>query len=144
MNWGKSIVLAFVLFAMLIITLVVKSMQHDVNLVAPDYYEEELAYQDQIDRIHNFNDLLEKPVIQKTSGQIILSFPSALAGKMVTGEIHFFRPSDHSIDQKFKIQLNKNDSQVFSTTSFGKGLWKAKLRWESDSKEYFSEQRIVI
>lgn len=144
MNWGKSIILAFVLFAGLIITMVVMSMQYDVNLVAPDYYEEELAYQDQIDRITNFENLAVKPVFDKTSNQIILTFPAEIAVNIKDGEILFFRPSDHKVDRKFELKLDDNHKQVFASSILSKGLWKAKLKWSNGSKEYFTEQTIVL
>ncbi|MEO9802169.1 MAG: FixH family protein [Reichenbachiella sp.] len=144
MNWGKSIILAFVLFAALIITMVVISMKHDVNLVAQNYYEEELAYQDQIDRMQNFKDLKDKPMIVKSGNLIVLSFPAELAGQIETGEIHFFRPSDHAIDKKIELKLDDEFKQSFPMSVFGKGLWRTKLSWTAANKEYFSEQRIVL
>lgn len=144
MNWGKSIVLAFILFAGLIITMVSISMQHDVNLVADNYYEEELAYEDQMNRIRNYENLKDKPSISRKSDQIILTFPGNIADQMEQGEIHFFRPSDHKIDKKIKIKLNQNHQQTFPVSSFGKGLWKTKLNWNSKEKEYFFEEKIVL
>lgn len=144
MNWGKSIVLAFVLFAGLIITMVVMSMQYDVNLVAPDYYEEELAYQDQIDRITNFENLENKPSLDKSDGQIILTFPADLAGNINNGEILFFRPSDHKVDRKFALKLDSSNQQVFAASILSKGLWKAKLKWTAGTKEYYTEKTLVL
>lgn len=144
MNWGRSIVLAFVLFAGVIITMVSISMQHDVNLVAVNYYEEELAYEDQMNRIRNFEGLPIKPTVIKNGGQIVLSFPSEVADKMRNGEIHFFRPSDHKFDKKIEIKLDHQYRQTFPVSLFGTGLWKTKLNWNSDEKEYFFEQKIVL
>ena len=144
MNWGKSIILVFALFAALIISMVVISMQHEVNLVAPNYYEEELAYEDQINRIRNFNSLEIKPTISQKGNQIVLTFPMAIADQMKSGEIHFFRPSDQSIDKKIEIKLDENYRQSFNTGALGAGLWKTKLRWKSASQEYFFEQKIVL
>lgn len=144
MNWGRSIVLAFVLFATLIVTMVSISMQHDVNLVAHNYYEEELAYQDQIDRIQNFETLRDKPTIEKSGNLIVLSFPSELANHIETGEIHFFRPSDHRVDRKIEVKLDSDFRQLISVSAFSKGLWRAKLSWTAGNKEYFSEKRIVL
>ncbi|UXX78488.1 FixH family protein [Reichenbachiella carrageenanivorans] len=144
MNWPRSIILAFVLFAGLVITMVVISMKHEVNLVAHNYYEEELAYQDQIDRIQNFNDLADKPTIIRRGEEIIVTFPIHLASEIQSGEIHFFRPSDNSIDKKIELKLDQAYSQSFPTNGLGKGLWKTKLRWKSNDKEYFSEQRFVL
>ena len=44
MNWGKSIVLSFILFAAFIGTLVTVCIRQDISLVSKDYYEEELQY----------------------------------------------------------------------------------------------------
>lgn len=144
MNWGKSIVLAFVLFAGLIITMVYMSMQHDVNLVADNYYEEELAYEDQMNRIRNFESLVDKPSVKRIGSQIVLSFPSDVADNIQNGEIHFFRPSDHKVDKKIRIKLNQEYQQVFPVSAFGSGLWKTKLNWNDQGKEYFFEQKIVL
>ena len=59
MNWGKSIILAFVLFAGFIATLVVVCVREDISLVSKDYYKEELLYQDQIQRLNNASQLKE-------------------------------------------------------------------------------------
>jgi len=64
MNIGKWIVVAFVLFAAFIGTLVVVCVRQDVSLVSRDYYRQELAYQNQIQRLNNTAALLEKPVIR--------------------------------------------------------------------------------
>ncbi|SMD31966.1 FixH protein [Reichenbachiella faecimaris] len=144
MNWGKSIVLTFVLFAVLIITMVTISMQHDVNLVADNYYEEELAYEDQMNRIRNFEALKDKPTIVRNGDKIVLSFPVQIARQIESGEVHFFRPSDHGVDKKIKIKLNNQYQQSFPASVFNAGLWKTKLRWKSENKEYFFEQQIVL
>lgn len=144
MNWGKSIVLAFVLFAGVIITMVYISMQHDVNLVAVNYYEEELAYEDQMNRIRNFESLPYKPTVTRVGSQIVLSFPSEVADQMKNGEIHFFRPSDHKFDKKIEIKLDPQYRQTFPVSLFGTGLWKTKLNWKTSNKEYFFEQKIVL
>ncbi|WP_422359058.1 FixH family protein [Reichenbachiella sp.] len=144
MNWGKSIVLAFVIFAGIIITMVSISMQHDVNLVAVNYYEEELAYEDQMNRIRNYESLRNKPMVKKDGNQIVLSFPSEVADQMKDGEIHFFRPSDYKSDKKIEIKLDHQYRQTFPVSLLGSGLWKTKLNWKSKDKEYFFEQKIVL
>lgn len=144
MNWPRSIILVFVLFVGLVVTMVVISMKHKVNLVAHNYYEEELAYQDQINRIQNFEDLSDKPTVIKQGHEIIVTFPSLVANEILSGEIHFFRPSDNAIDKKIELKLDQAFSQSFPTAALGKGLWKTKLSWKTNDKEYFSEQRIVL
>lgn len=145
MNWGKGIALSFVVFAGIVITMVTIAMKQDVNLVAPNYYEEEIAYQDQIDRISNFESLAIKPEIMKVGDQIEVTFPQEIAASILEGEILFFRPSDRNKDVKAILKLNDSLKMYFSVKQFSKGLWKTKLRWKSSGDiEYFTEKRIVI
>ena len=51
MNWGKSIVLSFVLFAAFIVTLVTVCLRQDISLVSKEYYKEELQYENQLTRL---------------------------------------------------------------------------------------------
>ena len=44
MNWGTWIALSFVLFALFIGALVVVCVRQDINLVALDYYKQEIDY----------------------------------------------------------------------------------------------------
>lgn len=64
MSIGHWIVVSFVLFAAFIGTLVAVCLREDISLVTKDYYQEELAYQDQIQRLNNVAELKEKPVIR--------------------------------------------------------------------------------
>ena len=51
MDWGKGILLTIIAFVGFIMTLVVISVrQDDIHLVAENYYEKEIKYQDQIER----------------------------------------------------------------------------------------------
>ena len=51
MNWGNKIMLSFSVFVAIIITMVVVSMKQDVFLVSEDYYDKEVKYQNQIDKM---------------------------------------------------------------------------------------------
>lgn len=142
MNWGHKITIVFILFAGFVATLVTICVKQDFFLVAPDYYEEELAYQQQIDKMKNFQLLNEKPTLTKSEGQVILSFPSQLSVEQ--GEIHFFRPSHAGLDQKFEIKLNTAGQQVFEQSQFNSGLWKTKLSWKDQQHSYFNESTIIL
>ena len=78
MHYGKSIVVAFILFAMFIGTLVTVCIREDVNLVSPDYYEEELAHGQKIRllpmRIH-LSASLKFLLVQRVFGLAMKIFP---------------------------------------------------------------------
>ena len=147
MNWGYKIVVAFVLFAAFIGTLVGICVNQDISLVAKDYYRQEIAYQEQIDRMANQQALAQKPVVayQRKAGQAVLTFPDPIKDEISQGSVHFFRPSDAKLDNKFAIRLNPEGLQYFDLSQYQKGLWKVKLQWASQSgKEYYDEMTIVI
>ena len=141
MNWGKSIIIAFACFAGVIASLVTISMKQDVNLVADDYYKQELAYQDQIDRKDNYNKLEDKPVVLlDASGNFIdVQFPPELIKRWNSGQIHMFRPSTSKWDKKYEIALDQSGKQRIDITALPGGVWKAKINWKSDNEEYYTE-----
>ena len=69
MNWGKSIVLSFVLFAVFIGVLVAVCVREDISLVSRNYYNEELDYQTKMNGARNVDQLSQKPEISLTERQ---------------------------------------------------------------------------
>lgn len=127
-----------------IISVVWYSMTLDVNLVADNYYQQELAYEEQITRMKNTDGLIDQPTFNLSANKklIVLTFPEAHLPEK--GQITLFRPSDFTQDRKFKIRLDEEHQQGFVTESLMPGLWKAKVLWEKNGKPYYKEFVIVI
>jgi nitrogen fixation protein FixH len=144
MNWGWKIAIVMAIYMIGIIAVVWYSMTLDVNLVAEDYYQQELAYEEQITRMKNTGMLAEKPTFNFSTDRklIVLTFPSELSPE--SGIITLFRPSDFTQDRKFKLALDEENQQGFVTESLIPGLWKAKVLWEDEGRSYFQEFTIVI
>ena len=49
MNWGQKIILAYLTFIILLVVMAYQSFNTKVDLVAKDYYRQELAYQERIE-----------------------------------------------------------------------------------------------
>jgi hypothetical protein len=142
MNFGNWIVVAFVFFALFIGTLVTVCVKQDISLVSKNYYSDELVYQDQITRINNTNALLSKPEFNKREGgSIEISFDQQY--KIEKGEVKFFCPSNPNADKNFAF-MTSNNTQQFDITSFPKGMYKARVYWSMDGKEYYFEEVIYI
>jgi len=146
MNWGKGIIVAFVLFAGVIGTMVIIAMKQDVSLVSADYYKQEIDYQSQIERHNNYNELSIKPSIKKEKGRsLVLEYPAPLLKSFISGEVLFFRPSDANLDRKYKIQLDEKGKQKFDLEGMMKGMWKVRISWKDKvNDEYFSETILNI
>ena len=144
MNWGWKIAIVLAIYMTGIISVVWYTMTLDVNLVAEDYYQQELVYEEQIDRMKNSEALENRPTVKFSSNRnyVVLTFPKELSPE--NGLITFFRPSDFTQDRKFKLELDVENQQGFVTASLKPGLWRAKLLWEKEGKSYYEEFVIVI
>jgi len=146
MNWGWKIVVLYSGFVVMTLAMVFYFMGHKVDLVAEDYYKQEIEYQDQIDKINNTKSL-EQPIIFEFSAAqriVKINFPSEHLTKGLNGKIHFFRPSDSSMDKMFDINPSENGEQVIAIGSLSKGLWKIKISWSAAEKEYYDEKIITL
>ena len=141
MNWGKWIIVSFVLFAAFIATLVTVCMRADVGLVSKDYYKEELEFQKQITRMENTSALASKPTILAGDGRIEIAFDFREFEK---GELMLFRPSDARLDKKFQLQTSTSELQQFPTDKIDPGMYRARMQWTMKGKEYFYEQVIYL
>jgi nitrogen fixation protein FixH len=145
MNWGHKITIVYLTFMAFTIGLVVICMkQKDLFLVSNNYYEEEIAYQDKIDKMHNFEKLQAKPEWQYDQGQQVLEFRFPEGFSWASGEIYFFRPSDANQDMKISIRPDGNGRQTVNTQNLSKGLWKVKLQWDEQGKAYYHEKVLVL
>jgi hypothetical protein len=142
MNFGKWIVVAFILFAAFIATLVTVCVQQDVSLVSKDYYKEELGYQDQIHRLNNTAALAEKPVIKIVDHALQVEFNQF--AQVENGELKLFCPSNATMDRTFTVPASGVTTQTFEINSLQKGMYRAKLFWEMDGKEFYQEEVIYI
>lgn len=146
MNWGNRIILAFVLFFGVIFTMVYISINTEFSLVADNYYEQELAYEDQLDRIRNVNALEFKPEfsIDRTGLKVSLSFPEGVAQNIKSGKVKFYRSSSARHDKEVELKLNENNRFEQDISQFVVGAWKLQLYWTDGSKEYYQEIDFVI
>jgi nitrogen fixation protein FixH len=120
------------------------SMTKDVDLVANNYYEKEIKYQEQIDLLKKTNGLTENAKIEIAEGGINITFPEASDMKSIKGFVNFYRPSDSKKDFTIPVTLDENGMMKIGNDKLTKGLWKVRLSWESSGEKYFTEQTIII
>lgn len=142
MNWGKWIVVSFILFALFIGTLVTVCVREDVSLVSKNYYQEELQFQQQITRMNNTDGLTEKPAIRVTNGMLEISFNGFAS--LEKGHLTLFRPSDGRLDKQYELQAVQENVQRFDVSNLPAGMYKAKMSWSSEGKEYYLENIVNL
>jgi len=142
MNWGKWIVVAFLLFAGFMAVIVTISMKQDVNLVSSQYYQDDLDFQKQLNRKNNTASLARQPEIALTDQQLQIIFPEKTS--IESGVIKLFRPSSGKLDQNFVLQPSAETTHVFALKPLDKGAYRIKMTWKMEDKEYYIEKFIVI
>jgi hypothetical protein len=141
MNWGNWIIAAFVFFAVFIATLVTVCMRQDISLVSSTYYQEELAYQQQIERTANALNLVEKPVIRVAqAGVVEVGFQQPTE----QGKLQLFCPSNAAMDRAFDIGRSADPLRHFDVQGLQRGMYRAKLQWTAQGREFYIEQIINL
>ncbi|MFZ5972743.1 MAG: FixH family protein [Bacteroidota bacterium] len=142
MHFGKWIVVAFVLFAGFIATLVTVCIRADVNLVSKNYYQEELKHQNKIDKVQHTALLAAVPALTASEGKILLQY--ADFAKVDGGTLRVLRPSDPSLDHDFDLSDWNSETHVYELTNWSRGLYRITLEWTMNGTEYYLEKTVVL
>lgn len=138
MNWGLRIVIVYGVFIAAIMTLVILSSNQRIDLVREDYYAAELKHQDRIDDISNASALLSPITVRRIENGILLSLPSEMRSKKITGNVLFYRPSDVRLDRKLELNPDSLGSQLLSVDLYP-GIYQIQTQWNDGFKNYYSE-----
>ncbi len=145
-NWGTGIVVGMVLFMGFIATLSIKMLYTKIDLVDENYYELGIEHEQHMKQVRN-TKALSQPIGIETNFSTLslgLTFPKEFSNKAVKGTVLLFYPADKNEDTKYALQLNDQLKQKISLKKLKKGVWKVKLHWSCEGKDYYYEKEIVI
>lgn len=142
--WGWGIAAVYAVFAASTLGFVAFTMTHRVELVAPDYYRQELNYEQQIARQRRASNLTQQVTCLLTHDQknIELRFPAGM--KEISGKMHLYRPSDSLMDYEIQIAPDAEGRQLVPADRLTRGLWRAKITWQSQKQEYYEEFTLMM
>lgn len=142
-NWGTGIVITFVLFIGFILYFVIKASTdttYEYDLVAEDYYKDELEYQQKIDKLENAKQLSTNIAISTTENGVNIQFPTDLNPAKIKGTVYLYRPSDRVLDRSIPIALN-GTSQEISKALLIAGRWDIHVDWTYEGTSYLFVQK---
>lgn len=142
-NWGAKIALLYGGFVALIVVLVAGSMRQDFDLVSPDYYSQEIKYQQVIDAGKNQAALSAPVSVHANETMVSIDFPVEFANKTMNGTVQFYSPVNAAWDKTVKMTNTGNSisvprSELHSTT------YTIKMNWEADGKKYYQETSLNL
>jgi len=144
MNWGNKLILIFLAFGGMISYMVYRCMQTPVDLVAKEYYRDELVYQDVLDETKKANELKDTASLHQQAAAIVLQLPEEMKNTAVKGSILFYCPSGQAKDRRIPLSVDTAARQEIGAGVVLPGHYRVKIEWESRGVKYFTEQPFVI
>lgn len=144
--WPLAIVTWFIIFGSALVAWVSVTVRLKTDLVSNDYYEQEVRFQHQLDRLNRTTAIRSQISIayDAQKREVTLHLPPSHLAPKPTGQIHFYRPSHASLDHKVPLAVDAAGFQNIPAGALRGGLWNVRLQWTFSGAEYFLEQVIVV
>jgi Predicted integral membrane protein linked to a cation pump len=144
--WPYGIILTFVLFISGTIALIVIACRNDSDLVSSNYYEEEIRFQNQIDRMQRGQELGDEAGVAYNGEQqkIVVTVPAGHVQGATQGRIHLYRPSAAGLDRNIELKPDANGTQSIDAAQLQPGLWKVKVYWTANGSDYRVDGKVVV
>ena len=144
--WPVSIIAFFTVALIGCGSFVAFCSRHPADLVAADYYEQELRYQRRLESIQRArqNARLVSVTYDPAGKRIRVCLPPSQSPARAAGQIQLYRPSAAGLDRQLKLAPGADGVQSIDAASLAPGLWKVRVSWTVDRQEYFIDQKVVI
>jgi len=137
---------SFTLMVSGLVVFIVFASRQKMDLVSGDYYQKELAHQQEMDR-----ELRSLPF----AGQVNISFSPAeqsllvrfdggLAADVLDGSIELYSPADASADRSIALALDAQGQQRIPVEGMSSGKWKADIRWRTPQSDFVRKQTLFL
>jgi len=144
MNWGWRITIFLTLFIGFIMYMVIYSFGVSSDLVAEDYYNQEIQYQQNIEAQKNAIQFTDDVFIKSNNEQISIEFPESFNINIEKGNILFYRPDNAKLDKSIDLKLEKDNTQSIDKSLFIEGMYKVTIQFISEGKTYLFNKEIWI
>ncbi len=146
-NWGHGIalfLLVFVLTTVGVVVLILTDDAYNHELVSENYYEDELKYQEEIDKVNNASKLSSTVKYRVSKEGVLLTFPSDFDYQEVTGIIKMDRPSKKILDFTMPLNLDENFQILIPAEKAIEGKWKLKIDWKAGEEEFMFKANVRL
>lgn len=145
-SWPISIFVVYVVFVGMFIAVYIVGSRRNNDLVAENYYEQELKYQDRIDQMKNVHSLDAIPTagFDISRQDVVIGLPAEVLTDDLKGMIYFTRDDNSALDFKQVMKLNADAKQSISMQGRPAGKWSCAISWTNASKKYYWKTVIVF
>jgi hypothetical protein len=144
--WPYAIIAWFVLFALALAVWVTVALRQNMDLVRSDYYEEEMRFQQHLDRLNRSAGLQSRVTLGYDPGPrlVTLRLPATAVASPTTGRIQFYRPSNAALDFELPLAVDAAGVQQLDVSSVRGGQWRVRVTWSAAAQSYFVEKSLVL
>lgn len=143
-NWGTGIVIAFAVFITFILYFVLKvqsDAKYNNELVVEEYYKHDALFGDEMVRVQNAQDLVQKPTITSVDKGVSIVFPDVFSPEKIKGKVIFYRSSNKKLD--FEVPIS-SASLLVPIKDLVPGRWEINMEWQYEGKQYLTKETIYI
>ena len=132
------------MFTSYIVGFVIFASRQKNGPMREDYYDQEIRFQKQIERVQRSAPVLaDADINYNRAGELVTVRLPSVKQSNVDGTVSFYRPSDASLDTSVTLGLDVAGEQTVSVRSLSAGLWKVRVQWKMLGRSFF-EKPIVI
>lgn len=142
-SWGRGLFVFVALFIAALVAFVLLTLRNRFDLVAPDYYDQEIRYQDRIDALQRTQTIAREPVLRYNAATRALELVFPHPGPL-TGTLTLYRPSDKSLDRTLALQPDDAGRQRVDLADLAPGPWRIQAAWTKDGVSYYAEELMVL
>ncbi len=143
-HFGHGVAVVLSLFALMLAYFMVRAIANTQEMVTENYYEKELLFQQDIDKLERAVAHGEVVLMEVKDQELRITFPELLRGKEITGTLQMMRPSDARADQLVAIKADSKGSFAIPISDWMRGLYRARLDWRVDGEDHLSEQQVIV
>jgi nitrogen fixation protein FixH len=141
MNWGKAIAIVFSVYVVLLIGAFIFSTGAPPLMVEDNYYERELAYQEQIDKSARASALSETLTFRylAETDKGMFTVPKIASAEAIRIDALFYRPNNDRLDMRYALTPDSSYTILVDLHELIPGFWKVKIEWQAGSTQYYNE-----
>ena len=143
-TWGHAIFLVMTAFVLLMGWFMVRAMHNPEELVAENYYQKELRYQQDIDAMARTREVGGDARIMEGNGVLTITFPASVRASDVAGRLQLLRPSDARADTVFQVLPDTAGICRVDVSRLMKGAYCTSLDWTVDGRTYLTRGSIYL
>lgn len=144
--WPVGVIGFFIVFIAATVGLIAMAVSHKEELVNRNYYEQEIRFQSQIERLARTRQLGTQAAVtyDVAASRISVLLPADHVRRAAIGRIELYRASSAALDRQLKLAPDANGLQVLDATKLSPGPWKVRVSWTVANEDYLIDQKVVV